>query len=65
MHLPILAIVVTLTAAMSVSACYGEGHTCKDDSDCCAADDCVFVEILTERTMCSRQLQIISWQPDS
>ncbi|OAX30702.1 hypothetical protein K503DRAFT_870917 [Rhizopogon vinicolor AM-OR11-026] len=36
MRFSIFATVITLTAAMSASACYYKGHSCKVNSDCCA-----------------------------
>ncbi|OAX30878.1 hypothetical protein K503DRAFT_777990 [Rhizopogon vinicolor AM-OR11-026] len=35
MRFSFLATVVTLTAAMSVSACSGLGEACKNQDDCC------------------------------
>ncbi|OAX30959.1 hypothetical protein K503DRAFT_777939 [Rhizopogon vinicolor AM-OR11-026] len=41
MHFSIFTIVVTLTAAISVSACYGQYQSCKVQSDCCVADNLI------------------------
>ncbi|OAX34657.1 hypothetical protein K503DRAFT_774329 [Rhizopogon vinicolor AM-OR11-026] len=35
MRFSIVAIVIALTASMSVDACTGFGYTCNHDSECC------------------------------
>jgi len=45
MRFSFLTIVVTLTAAMSVKACYPEGHICNNNDDCCI-DDGIYCDLV-------------------
>ena len=38
MRFSIVAIVIALTASMSVDACLSDGHTCNNNGQCCDND---------------------------
>ncbi|KAG2028341.1 hypothetical protein BDR03DRAFT_976604 [Suillus americanus] len=41
MHFSFLAVIVALTASMSVSACYTHGIACQTNTDCCTNQNLV------------------------